>query len=378
MRVLHVSDVMGGGVASALLAMVEATPEVDHHLLHRSRAGHDTGAALAGSFGSVRPLPRDPVRAVRAIRRRSRELYPDVVHAHSSVGGALTRVAAPVGARIVYSPHCFSFERRDLGSVERAALRAVEWVLVPRTDLVLAVAPHEVEQAIGLGHDQVAYTVNRAGVVDHRARHRTPLHVVTAGRVSRQKDWHYFLHLKRYAERQLGLRARWTWLGGGAPGDERALREAGVAVTGWIGRDELVERLADAQVYVHTAAWEAAPLSVLEAAGVGLPLALRSIPALDSLGLPGRGASVPDLAERIGAMRSVGTWARAHHESLALADAHSATVQARQLRRAYARACGLPAPAAAQSTEDRSWLPARSTAWIPAQAAHPTVERAHS
>jgi glycosyltransferase involved in cell wall biosynthesis len=342
MRVLHVSDVMGGGVESAIVAMVESTPEVDHHLLHRSRSGHDTGVRLEDVFGSVQRLPADPVRAVAAIRRSARQLFPDVVHAHSSIGGALVRLAGVGRARIVYSPHCFAFERRDIGVTRERLFRLVERALVPRTDLLVAVSPNELDRAVDLGHARVAYTLNRADVRQVGARHATPLQVVTTGRVGAQKDWRYFLHLKRYVERQLGIRARWAWLGGGRPAEERALADAGVTVTGWIARDELLGRLARAQVYVHTAAWEAAPVSILEAAGLGLPLVVRSIPALDSLGLPGRRTSVVDLAERIGELQAPEEWSRAHRESLALAESHSAAVQGKQLRQAYARACELP------------------------------------
>jgi glycosyltransferase involved in cell wall biosynthesis len=379
MRVLHVSDVMGGGVESAILAMVEATPELDNHLLHRTPSGHDTGARLGESFGSVHELPGNPVGAVRLIRRLTRELFPDVVHAHSSLGGVLVRLAAVQPARVVYSPHCFAFDRRDIGPFERAAFRAVERRLVPRTDLVLAVAPHEVDQAVALGHGRVACALNRAAVPALAARHRTPLEVVTAGRVSAQKDWRFLLHLKRYAERQLGIRAAWTWLGGGEPADERALAAAGVRVTGWIGRDELLGRLAEAQVYVHTAAWEASPVSVLEAAAVGLPLALRSIPALDSLALPGRRTGVVELAERIGALQSGDEWSRAHRESLAVAHSSSAAVQGTQLSRAYDRACGRPPVATrAAAVPSPAALGGARSPRIPAQVRGPAGERAHS
>jgi glycosyltransferase involved in cell wall biosynthesis len=339
MRVLHVSDVMGGGVESAILAMVASTPEVDHHLLHRSRSGHDTGAQLAAAFGSVQQLPADPFRAIGAIRRTARDLFPDVVHAHSSIGGVLVRLAGVGRARVVYSPHCFAFERRDIGVAQERLFRFVERALVPRTDLLVAVAPSELDRAVDLGHDRVAYAHNHAEVLPVGARHATPLQVVTSGRIAPQKDWRYFLHLKRYVERQLGVRARWTWLGGGRPAEERALTEAGVSVTGWIARDQLLGRLSQAQVYVHTAAWEAAPMSLLEAAGLGLPLVVRSIPALDSLGVPGRRTSVVDLAERIGELQAPEEWTRAHRESLALAESHSAALQGKQLRQAYARAC---------------------------------------
>jgi glycosyltransferase involved in cell wall biosynthesis len=368
MRVLHVSDVMGGGVESAILAMVAATPDLDHHLLCRARSGHDTGDPLTPVFGSVQRLPADPVRAVRAIRRSVRDLFPDVVHAHSSVAGVLVRLAGGGRARVVYSPHCLAFERRDISVTQEHLYRLVERALVPRTDLLVAVAPNELDRAVAIGHPRVAYAPNRADAVPAGVHHRTPLEVVTTGRLAPQKDWRYLLHLKRYAERELGVSARWVWLGGGRPVEERALTEAGVTVTGWISREQLLARLARAQVYVHTAAWEASPVSILEAAGIGLPLAVRSIPALDSLGVPGRRTTVTELAERIAELQSPEEWAQARRESLALAESHSVETQAKLLRQAYERACET---APAVPTRRGTRIPR-----VPAQSRAPRAPRA--
>lgn len=343
MRVLHVSEALGGGITSSILAMVEATPQLDHHLLARPRAGHDTGADVAAAFGSVALLPPDPVRAVLAVRRQARDLFPDIVHAHSSIAGAVVRMAGLHGPGIVYSPHCFAFERRDLSRLQRLAYAGVERALAPRTNVLLAVAPNEIDLAVELGHDEVCYAPNRgAEASGETVRHRDPLHIVSVGRLCRQKDWRYFLHVKRYAETQLGLNATWEWLGGGDPEAERCLTEAGVQVSGWIERRDLLRRMTRAQAYLHTAAWEGAPISILEAASLGLPLALRAIPPLDSLGLPGRCDSVAELAHRIKTLQDPQRWHAAQRQSLALAAAHSRDEQGRRLLEAYERAHDRP------------------------------------
>ena len=54
----------------------------------------------------------------------------------------------------------------------------------------------------------------------------------------------------------------------------------------WLPRQAALDRLATADVYVHTAAWEGCPVSVLEAAALDLPIVARRIPALEALGVP--------------------------------------------------------------------------------------------
>ncbi|GAA1744471.1 glycosyltransferase [Aeromicrobium alkaliterrae] len=354
MRVLHVSEALGGGVTSAVTAMVEATPEIDHHLFARPREQHDVGIDTARHFASVHPMSGNPLVAVAELRALVRETFPDVVHAHSSVAGVVVRMAGLDRPGVVYSPHCFAFERRDVSGLARRAFRTVERALASRTDLFLAVAPYEMDLAADLGHQSLAYVPNRATLVPSvRAEFRTPLRIVTVGRVAAQKDWRYMVHLKRFVDDQIGLDATWEWLGDGDPEGERELDDIGIDVSGWIDRSEVLDRLAGAQIYVHTAAWEAAPISILEAATLGLPLAIRSEPALDSLALPGLSRGVAALAARLEALADEPAWSAARDASLALAGRHSAEAQNQHLLRAYDRALG-GAPAVSLVTAGRS------------------------
>ena len=337
-RVLHVVESLGGGVLTAVLAMVEATPAVEHHLAVWPRRPHaDTGDELA-AFAGVETLPGHPVRAVLALRHLLHELEPDEVHAHSSYAGLLVR-AVDLGVDVVYSPHCFAFERRDLGPLAQAGVRRIERAMVRRTRTVVACSPQEAQLAVDLGHRHVVTVPNRAlDLPEARARYSEWTQVVTVGRISPQKDWRYLLTVKGYLEEVLHHRVEWEWLGGGDDDAEHELRAHGVKVSGWLPRTEVVRRLADAQVYVHCAAWEAAPISILEAATIGLPIAARGLATLVSLGVPGTTATAADLAARIVALSSPSVWAAEQRRSLGFAAAHSAAAQRERLHEAYRHA----------------------------------------
>lgn len=348
MRVLHVVESMGAGVMTSLLAMVDATPELDHHLAVWPRRSHEDTGSGRSAFARVHELPAGLPAALGALRSVTGSVAPDVLHAHSSYAGTLARFARPRRAPIAYTPHCFGFERRDLSAGPRSLVRSVERVLAHRTDLLVAVSPHEAALARGLGHPRVAVVPNRAlpgdgdPAVAHPAAPGEQLRVVTLGRISAQKDWDHFLAVRDHAVGQ-GVDAHWTWLGGGDEAGARALRGAGVEVTGWLPHREVVDRLSDAHAYLHTAAWEAAPMSVLEAAGAGLPLVVRDIPALASLGTPGVCPGPAGLATRLGALRDRAAWCDARSASLAFAAAHSRDAQRDALLDAYALAAGRPA-----------------------------------
>lgn len=342
MRVLHVTEALGGGITTAMLAMVESTPDIEHHLLARARSAHDVGVDTSAHVTSTTPLPRGPVAAVRAIRAAVRRIRPDVLHAHSSIAGALVRSARLPGVKVVYSPHCFAFERTDVSAVRRRTYAAIERALVPRTDVFAAVAPHELDLAAGLGHEHLAYVPNRTIAADRpRATFSLPLRIAAVGRLSAQKDAATFVRLSRYVRTHLDVPTEWTWIGGGEDRDEQVLRDADIDVTGWIPHDRLLGRLSSQQVYVHTAAWEAAPISILEAAALGLPMAVRSIPSLDSLDVPGRRRGMQPLADRIAQLTCSTEWSYAQDDSLAFAARHGRSRQREHLWDVYVAATGV-------------------------------------
>ncbi|WGX95219.1 glycosyltransferase family 4 protein [Nocardioides sp. L-11A] len=340
MRVLHLIESLGGGVLTSVLAMVEATPGLEHHVAVWPRRTHaDTGDRL-DAFAGVHELPRGLPRALRSADELVRSLAPDQVHAHSSYAGLLARFPRPA-AEVVYSPHCFAFERQDLGPAARAGVRRIERSLAARTAVLAACSPREAALGRALGHRRVVTVPNRPlHVPDLRARFAPDLHVVTVGRIGPQKDWPYLLRAKGYLEDVLGCHVSWEWLGGGDPGAEQALRAHGVAVAGWLPRSEVLQRASRAQVYVHTAAWEGAPISILEAAALGLPLAVRGIPGLLGLDLPGTARTAADLADRIARLRDPARWSAEQQRSLQVAAGHTRRLQHERLTAAY----GLAAP----------------------------------
>src|SRR4051794_17615330 len=106
MRVLHVLEALEGGTARHVVDVVRHTTEVDQEVaIPRRRTGWVTDEQAVGDLedaGAVvhfvdmrrTPFDRHNAVAVAALRRVIRRRRPAIVHGHSSVGGALARVAA--------------------------------------------------------------------------------------------------------------------------------------------------------------------------------------------------------------------------------------------------------------------------------------------
>lgn len=279
--ILHVAESWGAGTRAAALQFVAATPEFEHHLLRGTRRSEYVADAES-VFASVSQLPSSPLAAIRRIRAVVKAVEPHVVHAHSSYAGMFVRASIRSRAtrRIVYSPHCFAFERRDLSPVVRAAIRTVERVLAHNTDAIAACSPAEAVNAAGLVR-RSAYVPN-VSRVDALAmlEHRDPGRVVGLGRIGAQKDPDFFRAVvARLRVRVPGVDARWIGDGDDASARRRLEIDA-IPVSGWLPSFEAHRALGQAGVYLHTAQWEGFPVSILEAIELGVPVIAREVPTI--------------------------------------------------------------------------------------------------
>src|SRR6266699_2406376 len=114
-HILHVVESLSSGVATALEDYVRSTPGCTHTVLAWRRGEAQTGDRLDELASEVLPMPPGRMAQVRFVRRHLRRLHPDVVHAHSSYAGLYVRAFTTQPSRsLVYTPHGYSFERRDV------------------------------------------------------------------------------------------------------------------------------------------------------------------------------------------------------------------------------------------------------------------------
>lgn len=137
--------------------------------------------------------------------------------------------------------------------------------------------------------------------------------IITVGRICAQKDpeWFFRAHAAYRGERP------WVWVGGASEDDDqhqavqRRMVQAGITVTGWVDRRVLVTWYKRAHVYVHTAAWEGFPVSILEAAHYSLPIVARDIPAVKAEGVEYLGTNPVHLARWVEQLDDEYQWRRA-------------------------------------------------------------------
>jgi glycosyltransferase involved in cell wall biosynthesis len=153
--VLHVLEAFAGGTSRHVVDIVRHAPDVVHEVaIPRRRVGWVTDETAADEMTAAGAhlhrveMRRSPANgrnavALASLRRLITTMQPDIIHGHSSVGGALARLAAwdlPIPS--VYTPN---------GLATSAPIVLAERLLARRTKRFVAVSASEGDLAVRLG-----------------------------------------------------------------------------------------------------------------------------------------------------------------------------------------------------------------------------------
>lgn len=278
MRILHVLDRDTGGVPLAVKDFIDSTASHEHFLM----APHDLLPSLRILFEGSKISAYLPVPFIlfSSLPRTVRELGISVVHAHSSGPGALTRITLrKKRVAIVYSPHCFAFERTDVPTFIRRIFWIVERILASNTSAFALCSAREMNLAKEISSGAAIYAnvpnISRLNVENLGVNQSFDL--VSLGRLCKQKNpmrfKEIYLHLR---ERNPDLTA--VWIGDGDKFYRDELEKVGIKVTGAIAHSEVGMNLLASRVYLHTASWEGFPLAILDAHRAQLPIVVVAEP----------------------------------------------------------------------------------------------------
>lgn len=185
-----------------------------------------------------------------------------------------------------------------------------ERILAFNTSVTAACSPRELKLSKIMKSQRSVYVPNVAGELPTSLGATRPdpapaarQTIVSVGRVTAARDPLFFRETVRTLQiKQVPVDA--VWIGGGDDHYVRALEEAGVRVTGWLDRKQVLEELSRASLHIHTASWDAFPMVLLEANSERIPSLVRSIEAFSHIPDELTVASPSHMAEKITALLS--------------------------------------------------------------------------
>lgn len=296
-KILLVLESTGAGVGRHIL---DLAGELDRlgHFVHLAYSGRRMEAAFRRELEQLEriktvqvdmrraPHPSD-VKAVLKIRRYLKHAGPfDVIHGHSSKGGAIARLAATglPGIR-VYTPHALRTLDPLLPTASRWLYRTIENALCRVTDAIVLVSEEESEHArlLGLAAEKLFVVPN--GIAPHtvesrdQARRRLKfsdgkLYIGFVGRLVAQKDPICLVSaFARLAPRYDN--AHLVMLGDGPLSSEARALAAQLKVNdriSWLQDLKGPELMPALDIFVMPSRYEAFPYVLLEAAAASLPI----------------------------------------------------------------------------------------------------------
>lgn len=280
---MHVVESYEAGVEVAIKSYIEnSPPHIEHCMLYGLRPFRVyQDAVVPDEFLSL-GISKNPLKSFFSLRRHYREWRPDIVHLHSSYAGFVGRLAIIPKRKLLYSPHGYAFQRTDVNSFLRLSFYSIEYLLSFRCLATVVCGYGEKKLAELFPRNRVICAPNLATISEPpESSAKKTFDVVMAGRLTPSKDLSFFLATVKELSKTRAL--KYLWIGDGDQDQVASLVAHGVKVTGWVTGPEVVANLSKGQLYFHSAAWEGNPISVLEAAAVGLPILVRDIHAFSDL-----------------------------------------------------------------------------------------------
>lgn len=298
MKILHITEAMGGGVANIMSLLAQAQVKQGHEVIVAHSIRPDTPKEQLGELfpspicrqeltmvTEIRPLA--DLKSLFSVIRLLNQTKPDVIHLHSSKAGVLGRIAARVlgmQRKVFYTPHGLSFLRQDVSQQKQRLFRSIERFVGACGGTIVACSASEaglVKQS--LGNQQVVFVENSVDVERVPAKQYpvSPQHivqVVTSGRICYPKAPWRFANL---AMKTMGSNLRFKWLGDGELLHELYVHQgklpANLEIAGWLPRADLYTELLKADIFVLPSLWEGMPLALIEAQVIGLPCVVTDV-----------------------------------------------------------------------------------------------------
>jgi glycosyltransferase involved in cell wall biosynthesis len=271
---------------------VERLARIDHHRTIEFKARRSIGFA--------------DIRAMFTLRTELRKNGPyDIIHGHSSKGGAYARLLRPRGGIVVYTPHALITQSPDLSGLTKRIYSLLERLLSTRTDLLICVSDSE------LAHTKTLRLRPRAGhvvfngiaLVDlpTRAQARRTLGLAEnglcigfVGRLDSQKGLDVLLEamstvIARFPKVELVV------IGTGDLADQLLEQASSLGLTAnvrWLGQQKGQDAMPAFDVFALPSRYEGFPYVALEALWAGVPAVVTEQAGCDNLLADGKAGRI--------------------------------------------------------------------------------------
>lgn len=287
MRIMHVVEAFCGGVFSFLVDVckelaVENEITVVYSERNETPENFERYFHESVNFIKVDMELKNSIKSISQLKKVLKTEKPQVLHLHSSKAGFVGRIAAKkikYQGKMFYNPHGLAYLREDINKQTRYLFYIAEKKLAKLNAKIIAVSESEKKEiqkfssnviSINNGID-IAALDNELNCITNENSKSKNIVVGTVGRITYQKNPTLF---KEIASEFPDV--SFVWIGDGELRNELESSE-NIEITGWVNREEVLNKLSNVDIYIQTSLWEGLPISVLEAMYMAKPLIVNEV-----------------------------------------------------------------------------------------------------
>lgn len=326
-RILHVAQAAGGVDRYIRMLLKYLDKEKFENILVCSQDFHEEDYRdLVDSFEQVemtRAIGSSDLKAIKEVRALIKKYNPDIVYAHSSKAGAITRVA-DIGLKnhCIYNPHGWAFNMR-CSAKKKAMYTAIEKIAAPFCDKIICISDAEKQSALDKkickedklqvifnGVDIEAYENEVHGAVKRKDLNipEDAFVVGMVGRMSPQKAPDVFVRMAKHVKDEVP-NAHFIIVGNGNQEDEiRKYAEDNdfsnsLHITGWVDNPMSYVELFDVACLLSR--WEGFGLALPEYMMAGKPIVASRVDAIPNIIRNGENGLLVEVDDDIVASKAV-------------------------------------------------------------------------
>lgn len=326
-RILHVAQAAGGVDRYIRMLLKYLDKEKFENILVCSQDFHEEDYRdLVDSFEQVemtRAIGSSDLKAIKEVRALIKKYNPDIVYAHSSKAGAITRVA-DIGLKnhCIYNPHGWAFNMR-CSAKKKAMYTAIEKIAAPFCDKIICISDAEKQSALDKkickedklqvifnGVDIEAYENEVHGAVKRKDLNipEDAFVVGMVGRMSPQKAPDVFVKMAKHVKDEVP-NAHFIIVGNGNQEDEiRKYAEDNdfsnsLHITGWVDNPMSYVELFDVACLLSR--WEGFGLALPEYMMAGKPIVASRVDAIPNIIRNGENGLLVEVDDDIGTSKAV-------------------------------------------------------------------------
>lgn len=290
---LHVIEALGGGVytyfkdLSYFFSQEDIIKNHETIIIYNDKRNEILPEKIRDDFGykiklikinmgkELNPI-QDLISAYK-LTKLIRNINPDTIHLHSSKASVIGRLASFLSFKkhkLYYTPHGYSFLRKDISATKRLLFKFIE----KYTQFILG----GITIACGDTEYEIAKTIGKAAIV----RNGINLNLIEnkyvpidneilvfgiIGRITAQKNPKLFNEIAL-----LFPRYKFIWIGDGELIHE--ITAPNIEITGWLfNSDQVYSQLNKIDVFLQTSLWEGLPIAILEGAAFRKPIVATNV-----------------------------------------------------------------------------------------------------